>query len=112
MEQKKENNLIGFFLLNTASGRTKRRSFPLGTFQDVMQPPNKYISASLQKRDSINLGRGVFTDRKVKFKYGNHASDFEFSRSILFLEIKQIELPSFEFLDKTELSSTSYMLWI
>lgn len=39
-------NLIGFCPLNTASGRTNRRSFP-ATFQDVTQPPNKYSSASL-----------------------------------------------------------------
>jgi hypothetical protein len=46
--KKEKKNLIGFFLLKTASGRTKRRSLPLGTFQEVMQPPNRYISASLQ----------------------------------------------------------------
>lgn len=43
-----QNNLMGFFPLNTASGRTKRRSFPFGTFHDVTQPPNRYTSASLQ----------------------------------------------------------------
>lgn len=42
-----EINLIGFCPLNTASGRTNRRSFP-ETFHDVTQPPNKYSSASLQ----------------------------------------------------------------
>jgi len=42
-----EPNLMGFFLLKTASGRTKRRSLPLGTFQEVMHPPKRYISTSL-----------------------------------------------------------------
>lgn len=40
-------HLMGLILLKTASGLTKRRSFPVATFQDVMQPPNRYISASL-----------------------------------------------------------------
>lgn len=46
--RQEETNLIGFFLLKTASGRTNRRSFPLASLQDVMHPPYKYTSASLK----------------------------------------------------------------
>ena len=37
--------LIGFCPLNTASGLTKRRSLPFGSFQEVTQAPKVYTSA-------------------------------------------------------------------
>ena len=50
--RQEETNLIGFFLLKTASGRTNRRSFPLASLQDVMHPPYKYTSASLKSKQN------------------------------------------------------------
>jgi hypothetical protein len=36
-----ETNLMGFCPLNTASGRTKSRSLPLGTLKEVTHAPNR-----------------------------------------------------------------------
>jgi len=40
-------HLMGFLPVNTASGRTKRRSSPEGSFQEVVHAPYRYTSATL-----------------------------------------------------------------
>jgi hypothetical protein len=43
----KENDLIGFWPVKTASGLTNSKSLPSAVFQDVVQAPYKYTSATL-----------------------------------------------------------------
>jgi hypothetical protein len=46
-EYMKKNDLIGFWPVKTASGLTNSKSLPSAVFQDVVQAPYKYTSATL-----------------------------------------------------------------